>query len=208
MKYSAIIPTMWKSRRIEILLRKLERSSFVNEIILIDNDPSARNVIIGEFEKIKYFPQEENIFVNPAWNLGVSESVFSNAIAILNDDITFDVDKIFKFISPHLDRVGLIGIDPKCYKLFKDSEKLQLFGINRMPGGGFGSAMFMKKDRYKEIPNDLKIWYGDNWLFAHQKKQNLVISGIHIATEMSSTVRTANKALIRQDAINYQKYHK
>lgn len=71
MSFSVIIPTMWKSKRTQGMLSALEASEHVKEIVLIDNDPSARkSVKLEHFKKLIHLPQEENIFVNPAWNLG------------------------------------------------------------------------------------------------------------------------------------------
>ena len=93
-KYSIIIPTLWKSNRIHKLLRDLIKCQFVDEIILIDN--------AGKFfeyyealDKVKLVQAGENIYVNPAWNLGIKIAK-NNCVAILNDDINFNPNKISK----------------------------------------------------------------------------------------------------------------
>ena len=70
--FSVIIPTMWRSMRLLGMLHRLYNSDDVDEIILIDNDKDSR--FSFENKKIKILEQDENIFVNPAWNLGVKEA--------------------------------------------------------------------------------------------------------------------------------------
>ena len=77
-KFSVIIPTMWKCDLIFKLLPILEASDFVGEILLIDNDKSNRPPQITNTTKLRIIEQEQNIYVNPAWNLGVELSNYPN----------------------------------------------------------------------------------------------------------------------------------
>jgi len=52
----------------------------INEIIIINNDPSYKIPTYFKHNKIKILTQKENIFVNPAWNLGVSVAKNENII--------------------------------------------------------------------------------------------------------------------------------
>ena len=70
-KYSIIIPTMWRSELIHQMLPLYDRSEYVGEVIIIDNDPS-KMPDLSQFEKVRHYAMKENIYVNPAWNLGVS----------------------------------------------------------------------------------------------------------------------------------------
>ena len=68
-KYSIIIPTLWKSNRTDKLLKDLEECEYVDEIIVIDNSSIYEtDRTIG---KIRMISKGENIYVNPAWNLGI-----------------------------------------------------------------------------------------------------------------------------------------
>jgi len=66
---SVVIPTIWKSSVFNDLLLGLCKHSLIEEIIIISNDNPTFKI---EDEKIKIIQQEQNIGVNPAWNLGVS----------------------------------------------------------------------------------------------------------------------------------------
>ena len=99
-KFSVIIPTMWCSDLILQLLTNLESSHFVGEIILIDNDKSKRPAHILNTDKIRIIEQEQNIYVNPAWNRGI-ELAKNECIALCNDDINFDPN-IFGVITENI----------------------------------------------------------------------------------------------------------
>ena len=107
-KFSIVIPTLWKSNRIGKLLFSLIECEFVDEIILIDN----AGKFFENFEaldKVKLVQVKENIYVNPAWNLGVKIAK-NNCIAILNDDINFNPN-IFEVITEDiLNQFGIIGM--------------------------------------------------------------------------------------------------
>ena len=105
---SAIIPTLWKAKEFtDHLVNVLIEDESVGEIIIIDNAPADFSY---DNEKVVTLRQEENIYVNPSWNLGVEESDYDKFI-ILNDDIIIPynfVSQLKKWLTT--DR-GIIGID-------------------------------------------------------------------------------------------------
>ena len=56
--------------------------------------------------------QEENIYVNPSWNLGIEESDYDKFI-ILNDDIIIPYNFVFELESMLTVDKGIIGIDER-----------------------------------------------------------------------------------------------
>ena len=52
---------------------------------------------------------------------------------------------------------------------------------------GFGSLMFLERDHWLPIPSDMKIIYGDDYLFHRQRHRNYHLFGVPIVTEMSTT---------------------
>ncbi len=163
-KYSIVIPTLWKSNRIGKLLFDLIKCEFVDEIILIDNAGKFFEHFEG-LDKVKLVQVEENIYVNPAWNLGVKLAK-NNSIAILNDDINFDPN-IFEVITEDvLSQYGIIGMGEGNYKTPIDEERgpyIDMWkpGVNDWGGGCF--IIFDKKN-WIDIPDNIKIWYGDNFI--------------------------------------------
>lgn len=181
-KFSVIIPTMWYSDKIQENIERLDDSEYVNEIILIDNNTSLKPNYIEKYTKIKYLPQKENIYVNPAWNLGVEESLCEN-ICISNDDVIFDAD-IFSFIKEHLD-VGIYGMSTDNYYIEGKDSKYLVSKINQRPWG-WGCLFFVKKKNWVPIHSDLKIACGDDWLIKHTEGGAYQIDGLGLSDDRVS----------------------
>lgn len=192
--FSVVIPTMWKSMRLLGMLHRLYESDYVDEIILIDNDKDSR--FSFDNKKIKLLEQEENIFVNPAWNLGVNECKNEN-ICILNDDVTFDVDEVFsaatRVLSDHPS--SCLGVHPVSYKGYNDSIKV---AEGNAIGQGWGCCIFLRKENWVDIPDQLKIWFGDNWIVQNHDK--CFSTAFNMSTEMSTTSNLKElSSVIKQD---------
>lgn len=199
--FSCIIPTIWKSKRIVKLVEDLVNSDLVGEIIIIDNDFS-NSIKLIDSPKIEIIKMNENIFVNPAWNLGVGLSKFDN-IALINDDINFDSNVFELFKNNELKDIGIIGMSTSNYNLSKNEHVRYVSsnGINY----GWGCLILFHKDNYVPIPEDLKIWCGDNWL-ASKIKTN-VLFGLKIETEMSTSSGSLFRDIQENDSkLFYSKY--
>lgn len=185
-KFSVVIPTMWYSPQIHRNLPNLNDCDEVGEIILIDNNPSLKPQNLGNYEKLKYLPQDGNIFVNPAWNLGVRESVYKY-ICISNDDIFFNTD-IFNWIQPHMDK-GVIGMWTGNYYGENVDKPYEIQPIGGRPWG-WGCLLFIEKDNWVEIDERLKIACGDDWLIHHVKGGGYQIHNMDLGhDEISITTR-------------------
>lgn len=180
---SVVIPTMWVPNTFEEQLNNLVHH--VDEIIIVNNYfNNTPDWSILKHTSIKIYNQEENIYVNPAWNLGVKESK-NNTICLLNDDILFDytifdnIDKLNEL------NYGVIGLE----MLAPINGIVNLKPINERCWG-FGCMMFFNRDNYYVIPDELKILYGDDYLFNKNKyagKQNYVLSGLQNNRVVSAT---------------------
>jgi len=186
-KYTIVIPTLWKSNRTKKLIQDLEECEYVDEIIIIDNT-QTEEMYENVGDKIKIVSLSENIYVNPAWNWGI-ELAKNECIALVNDDINFDPN-IFGLITENvLTYSGIIGMGEGNYKDKIDEERgpyIDMWkpGINDW---GWGCMILLKKSHWLPIPNEIKIWYGDNII----KDVNSVAKGclrnFRIETEMSTT---------------------
>jgi hypothetical protein len=178
-KFSVIIPTMWYSDKIFKLLDNLESSPLVGEILLIDNNKGKRPAQINDTDKITILEQSENIYVNPAWNLGVELSKFDN-ICISNDDLIWDVN-----VLPHiLDNIHIGIIGQACSNYDRNSELNPK--IEPMIGRewGWGCCFFIHKSNWKSIPSQLKIACGDDYLI--REIPPYMISGLPLEYEQIS----------------------
>lgn len=195
-KYSVVIPTMWYSDRLYKMLNVYQNECRISEIIIIDNNPKNKQRKISG-RKIKIYSRGENIYVNPAWNWGVSLAENENVI-LANDDITIGAVDLMKSLSYlHTSSFELVGVD---YNNTRKSGILKIQESKRKEYG-FGCFMYVKKSRYIQLPYDLKIWRGDFLLHKHLKTG--VISGIYIDTDMSTTVNKFND-VAKQDIFTYR----
>jgi hypothetical protein len=210
-KYSIIIPTLWKSERIFQLLVELNKTDKVGEILLIDNAGLYAEFELDEYykhfkiqNKIKLIQPGENIYVNPAWNLGVKEAKYEN-IAILGDDINFDM-KLFDIMDEETLEKGIIGMDSNNYHFteFKDAPWLSLMYAGRPRPWGWGCIILFKKKNWLPIPESIKVWYGDDWIMHQNPTPKLVLHNFTIHTEMSTTADLKEfDEIKRQDKLNY-----
>lgn len=181
-KFSIIIPTIWKSEYTMELLERYSKSDYVGEIILIDNAPT-KDIII---EKVIHIKEDTNTYVNPAWNKGVKLSTYDN-ITISNDDILFNVDEYFNYITqlnPFVD-YGYIGSHSENYKLTETTDP-RIEPYTNENELGWGCLFSFHKSKWKDIPNELKIWYGDNLIHAWHNP-TLHLRGFKIETKMSTS---------------------
>jgi hypothetical protein len=185
-KFSVVIPTMWYSDKTHRNLSNLNDCDAVGEIILIDNNTSLKPKYIDDLKKVKYLPQKENIYVNPAWNLGVRESVYTY-ICICNDDVIFNTD-IFEFIRPHITS-GVYGMWTGNYYGEGVNLPYEVKPIDYRPWG-WGCLFFIYKANWVEIDERLKIACGDDWLIHHSKGGGYQIHNLDLGgDEISVTTR-------------------
>ena len=194
-KVSAIIPTLWKAKEfLDHLVDVLIEDESVGEIIIIDN---AHADFFYDNEKVFILRQEENLYVNPSWNLGIEESQYDKFI-ILNDDIIIPYNFIFQLQYLLTEDKGIVGTDGKSIikeDSFKDESvtfldrKIALKPLNDRTWG-FGIVIAGHKKSYYKIPENIRIWYGDDYLVnmnIDAGKINYVIDDLPIFTKMSTT---------------------
>lgn len=186
--YSVIIPTMWVNKiYLDYMLRMYEKSAYISEVIIIDNDPANKMENI-QWNKVKIYTQGKNIFVNPAWNWGVTLAASENVI-IANDDILVTgLDKLLEYIDDILTENMIIGPSKTCLDDRVDSLPIKIEKVNDdvLPQY-WGTFMIMNKKSYRVIPDHFKIWCGDDILF-HANDSYIIKEGIQINTQMSETI--------------------
>lgn len=183
-KFSIIIPTLWKSGRIYKLIDELDACPEVDEIILIDNAGEYDQQITKPYNKIHVVSVPRNIFVNPAWNLGVKMAKNSN-IGILNDDINFNTAHVFDFVAQHIDK-GIIGQCCSNYDPIDRGLPMEIEKIKSRPSG-WGCMLFIKKENYLPIPEELLIACGDDYLFERVKGGAYIMKNLRVDTRISTT---------------------
>jgi len=156
---SVVIPTLWRSDCIIDLVNHLLNWNQLKELIIIDNDPNRRPQ--NEcWKNCTILEQKNNIFVNPAWNLGAATAT-GQFLAICNDDILFNPDDVsiaFKALRKN-EIIGLHRHSLLNPELVTSPSVVDGFNI----GLGWGCLMLMHKKTFVPIPHTIKVWYGDNW---------------------------------------------
>jgi hypothetical protein len=183
-KYTVIIPTLWKSNRTKKLLSDLNECEYVDEIIVINNQ--LTDVLDGKVEKVRHVSFGGNIYVNPAWNKGI-ELAKNECIALCNDDINFDPN-IFGLITKDiLMEYGIIGQSEFNYKGNNTDEPIIEKWLGKVRDWGWGCLIIFDKKDWINIPNDIKIWYGDDYIFKCNPATKSILKNFNIQTEMSTT---------------------
>lgn len=176
MSWSVIIPTLWKPASFPTLLRNLDTCKAVSEIILVDNAPSAQPKGLSRLKKLVLLPQSDNIYVNPAWNLGIKYAK-SEKICICNDDVLFDCDLIFGHFDTQQLK-GITGIHPDSFdpSTWNEGEPIRSTDVHIKQM--WACLFFLPKAAYVPIPNQLKIWWGDAWLAWHVRPATSIITKV------------------------------
>ncbi len=189
-KLSIIIPTLQKNfALLENLIKTFSKDKVVGEIIIIDN--SLKGIDINN-DKLRVVIPDENLFVNPSWNLGIKLAKYEY-FGLINDDIIVQDDFCSVIMEHYKDGMGLIGIDSKF--VIDDRSKADQIGHLKFPQNkykvrklkrrenNFGIAIFGEKSCYTPIPEEIKIWCGDDYLFDYNKdrgRNNYSIQGLTV----------------------------
>ena len=181
-EFSVIIPTLQRAKELHELVEQCAAHPRVLEVLVINNAPEP---LAWESPKVRVLQQAENIYVNPAWNLGAREAR-GKYLAILNDDISF-APALFDRVAwaLRLPGVGIVGASFRCFTE-ASGHRLRLRPARHRPDA-FGTAMFMRAERYIPIPDALLIYYGDDWLFQAQTRLNMKITDFTVRTPGSVT---------------------
>ena len=157
--FSVVIPTMWQSEYLLLMLPIYENCDLVMEVILIDN-AFEKKPNLTDFKKIKYYSEFKNIFVNPAWNVGYK--LAKHKIILANDDILIEnLTEVLQEIKNS--NFDIIGVS------WEQSDTLRIEEIDEFKRSGFGCFMYVKN--YTTIPENYLIFRGDYILFQNNTRR-------------------------------------
>ena len=196
---SVVIPTLWRSSWTRQLLGNLLEWDRVLEVIIIDNSPESRPHDFP-IKGCKVLNYGENIYVNPAWNEGAKRAR-GRYLMICNDDISFEPDSLeglFEMLKPST----VFGLHSRSFDysgpLVTDDE----FYV----GFGWGCLMVMETNSYPFIPNNLRIFRGDDWI-AYSHRNRLTFS-IPVLGELSASHKGQFHAIKEKDAFLFEMYRR
>lgn len=203
-KISVIVPTMWKFEPFLDFIAELIKQDKIGEVIIINNNVEDTPIhTVLDHPKVIVYNQESNIYVNPAWNLGVKHSRF-NKLCILNDDLIFDlklINKAHAFLEPG----KLLGLSSGIVEygqtpLTTGSIDFE-FSVGQA-GYGLGCLMFLCKQDWIDIPDEMKLYYGDNLIFdtmLYRFNQNYFITNMFHFTPYATTTSTLDDHASRSE---------
>ncbi len=160
---------------------ELTKENSNKNILLFDNGstPSFKEYI--KKYDIQYHREEKNLYVNPGWNK-IFDLVKTKYLTLLNNDCYILSNNYFTDILKHMNKhdVALSSCKTINKKKFSISTlKFYKYYFNFFANQNLkystkarrqGWIMTLDLDIYKKldykIPNYLKVWYGDDWIWS------------------------------------------
>ena len=190
---------MWKYPPFTAVLPFIINHPSVGQVILINNNEAeAPSLPCLDDPKVTVVTPEKNIYVNPAWNLGVKMSSYDK-VCIYSDDVIVDLDLFTKADEFLNTSVGVLGVCPGNTEQNQPAVTTGEIQIVEWPSTqfisnwGFGSCFFMMRENWKEIPEPLKIWYGDYYQWECSMKEgrkNYLAINVKYYSPQSVTTRS------------------
>lgn len=218
-KVTVVIPTLCKSNKVlKHSLEQCQECDRVEEILVFDNTLTN---FASTLSKVKVF-NEENLYVNPAWNKGL-ELTKTPYYLLLNDDVIVSKE-VIEACGVLLDENKMLGITSVVTTSITESEidfYMNANAISLEPEFSIrdendqfycGWFVFGRTNLWKPIPKDLLYFFGDNWVYYHnfkQKRKVAVLDNYTIYHVTSTTCKATNKyqdgTLQKEEAL-YLKY--
>jgi hypothetical protein len=189
---SVIVPTKWENEYFIDFLERLLESEVVGEVIIINNDVSntpESEVLVDE--KVRLYNTEKNLYVVPAWNVGIEMSHYDK-VCIMSDCIEFDLQLLTKadnFLKPEIGMLGVLtpeGTDNTYINNFTDGEidfvpSMRSDPTTRPAPVGMHRLFFVNKSDYTHIPV-VKIFHGATmlWKRIETAKENYIVTNCEV----------------------------
>lgn len=183
-QFSVVIPTLQRSSRLEEVVSICTNHPLVHEVLVINN---AQEPLTLNSPKVRVLQQEQNIYVNPAWNLGAREAR-GEYLAIVNDDVVFDPEALTH--TAQILRRGwfsIVGPDISAFTEESSARPRHRLARGWATAVGFGTFMCLRRVDYVPIPEEMRIWGGDDWLLMNQSRPPASLIGVRFRTEMGTS---------------------
>lgn len=219
MKYLVGIPCLYGAGHTKEAIESVVNEQDVS-VLLIDNGAEEEVVkIINHYstmDNVFVIHNEENIYVNPAWNQIIEFFLKSDSdyLLIMNSDLVLhDYWKmcigIYLNANPDIIPVPVISNDKS---ILNTKEKMYPEATEVFEGTP-GVLIIINKEQAKHIypiPEAIKVWFGDNWIYEGLRKlgyKTMVLSSLisyHSGSQNVSRVKGISE-IIEQDKIEWAK---
>jgi tetratricopeptide (TPR) repeat protein len=211
-----VAPTRWIERSLE----EAEKCKYIKKVIVIDN--TAKKEFKSKIKcgnKTIVVDDQPDLQVNPAWNYGVN-LCDTKYYLLLNDDILWNSDVIQSCLNvvEKNDRYSVLTVVTRRESFDEYNKGFPVttpkiitaaVPLNHIEGGWF---VFGKKDEWIDIPSELKIFYGDNFIFEnavikHKKKIGKILTQYicHIVSITVTSLHLYEEGLLQTEGKIYEK---
>ena len=183
MKLSIIIPLYNQRFYTKSILEQIPRCVKTEdyEVIIIDNcsEDETKDFFLDidnvsnivKIKNLQYLRQDENIFVNPAWNLWVKKANWEYIMIINNDlELTewFDIPLIEWLVDN-------VMVTSPMYTEWDKAFDGRWYKLNKFnPLNICWHCFCMRKEDWIPIPEEIKIWFGDNRIYEWMIRKNKI----------------------------------
>jgi len=219
---TVVIPTLYKAQEeLKYSVEQLEKNELVKQIIIIDNrqgEVKSFKESLPQNDKIKVIEDQPDLFVNGAWNYGMSlcdtkyylllnddvlchEKVINDCINILENDFTIGLLQIptaQQNIKDYIESIRPSTTNNASTYFIQDSPQMT------------GWFIFGRKEDWQNIPTDLKYFFGDNIIYINtqlKKKKIVKVLNKHISHAHSVTVTSLDlykKGLLESELVIFK----
>ena len=206
-------------------LEHLSSLGYAGNVLLFDNGSEPSFEKITNKLGIRYHREKENLYVNPAWNK-IFQMENCEYLTLLNNDCYILSPNYFQDILPNMAR-NSIGIsscktkniyqlknnnfNTKDYFFFpKETTSINFNNNARRQGWLMTLNLQMYKSLEFLIPDYLKLWYGDDWIWGQFLKHNIntaVYENRYAVHIKSSTISSEKmQEIVKLDANNLDEF--
>lgn len=220
MRYLVGIPCLFGAEHTQEAIESVVNNANT-DVLLIDNgaETGVKYVIdkyVNSKTNVFVINNKENIYVNPAWNQIINFFLNNDYdyLLIMNSDLILQKDwkQVLDFYLekyPELIPVPVISHDKSILKSQVDIE----FNYGEVFSSTAGVCIVLSKEMANKIypiPEQLKVWFGDNWIYDGLRKlgyRTFVLNNFisyHSGSQNVSRVKGISE-IIEQDKIEWEK---
>jgi hypothetical protein len=204
-------------------MRQLRHSGCNDTVLIFDNGSQPPFSQLCTDSQVVFERREQNIFVNPAWNQ-IFDLVQTRYLTLLNNDCFILSADYFATVLPHMHAHNIVLSSTKTIRAKQMPSTLALNWWQRKASRAplryhphprrQGWLMTLDLEQYRtldyKIPDYLKIWFGDDWIWAQVVAAglNTAVYTNRFALHLDHPVTSSEKirAITAQDCENLRQF--